>query len=133
MVAFVRHGSKRHESAAFEGFVLAFRCRRCGRDIGDGLYVGPPPHAPREVCFGCWVEALADFAPNWRREVVALWLLASGYGRAEAARAVGVSDRTLRNWMIRLHADPDAARRLVEELELPEPPRSASVVRPEQI
>ena len=93
--------------ATFEKKV-AFVCPRCGDAIGDAMYVGPWGHAPQNVCFACWLDAFEEYDPVWPREMIALWLISNGYTRTEAARKVGVTRRTIRNWTVRLGKDPRA-------------------------
>ena len=78
-----------------EGGKVAFVCVRCGEAIGDPAYRGPWGHAPADVCFTCWVNAFEQPPWHWPREVLALWLLANGYGRREAARLSGMGRNTL--------------------------------------
>jgi hypothetical protein len=73
-----------------EARTVAFVCARCGEAIGDPAYRGPWGHAPADVCFTCWVNAFEQPPWHWPREVLALWLLANGYTRAEAARLAGM-------------------------------------------
>ncbi|HUU58025.1 MAG TPA: hypothetical protein VMZ50_00665 [Phycisphaerae bacterium] len=96
---------------------VAFVCRRCGEHVGDSLYVGPWGHAPQNVCFTCWVNTFEEFRASWPREVIALWLIANGYTRTEAARKVGVSGRTLRLWQVRLGKDREAFFDMIDSLD----------------
>lgn len=104
-----------------------FLCRRCGERIGDAMYTGPAGHAPAEVCFTCWVNAFEDRPKNWPRQVLALWLVANGYTQTQAARRVGASGRTVRQWRMKLAKDPEAFWALmarVDELDIRRlPPR----------
>jgi hypothetical protein len=85
-----------------EGKKVAFVCRVCGDAIGDPAYHGPAGHAPLDACFTCWVNAFEQPPWHWPREVLAVWLIANGHSRLEAARRSGVSERTVRRWLIGL-------------------------------
>jgi hypothetical protein len=87
------------------GRSVAFICRVCGEAIGDPAYRGPWGHAPADVCFTCWVNAFEQPPWHWPRNVLAVWLIANGHTRAEAARRVGASERTVRRWLIAARKD----------------------------
>ncbi len=98
----------------------AFRCSLCHEPIGDPLYVGPWGHAPPGVCFTCWVNAFEDRAPrDWGRRMVAVWLMANGYTQTEAAMRVGVRERRIRKWRMRLAKNPLAFLRALEDMDAP--------------
>jgi hypothetical protein len=77
------------------GMKAAFVCKVCGEPIGDPAYRGPAGHAPSEVCFTCWVNAFEQPPWHWPREVLAVWLLANGYSRRDAAKLAGLARCTL--------------------------------------
>ena len=78
---------------------IGFRCQGpgCGEWIGDVRYVGPPGHAPGNLCFECWmahwekVEARAANGGVWTGLDEALWLACHGLNLADAASAIGSS------------------------------------------
>ena len=87
---------------------IAFTCPDCGRDYGDDLYHGPSPHCPLPICLDCWaiewaeIQARMAKEADWSQLDEALWLVAQGFTRAEAAGFIGKSPRTLRKWIVRL-------------------------------
>ena len=99
------------------GKKVAFVCRVCGDAIGDPAYRGPWGHAPADICFTCWVNAFEQPPWHWPREVLAVWLIANGFSRAESARRVGASDRTVRRWIIRLRKNFSEFLELMSGLE----------------
>jgi hypothetical protein len=96
---------------------IAFICRSCGGAVGDPAYCGPWGHAPQDVCFSCWLEAFEQSPRDWPRQVLALWLIANGYTRAQAARRCGVTERTARNWMIHLRKNREEFLELISGLD----------------
>lgn len=95
----------------------AFVCRRCRAAVGDPMYTGPWGHAPQNVCLDCWVNAFEDRPTRWPRQILALWLVANGHTQTEAARAVGASARTIRNWRVQLARNPARFFLLVRQCE----------------
>ena len=96
------------------GMKVAFVCRVCGEAIGDPAYRGPWGHAPSDVCFTCWVNAFEQPPWHWPREVLAVWLLANGYGRREAARISGMGRNSLWRLLLRLGKDLSEFHEFVE-------------------
>jgi len=78
---------------------VAFICRKCGQAVGDPQYCGPWGHAPQDVCFECWLEAFEQPPWHWPREVLAVWLIANGFSRTEAAAICGVTAPTVWRWL----------------------------------
>lgn len=99
------------------GPTVAFVCRVCGERIGDAAYCGPWGHAPRDVCFTCWVNAFEQPPWHWPREVLAVWLIANGFTRAEAAREVGAAERTVRRWLVWFRGNTDGFLELMSGLD----------------
>jgi hypothetical protein len=97
-----------------EGRNVAFVCVRCGEAIGDPMYRGPAGHAPADVCFTCWVNAFEQPPWHWPREVLALWLLANGYNRRDAARLSGLARNTLWRTLGRLRKNSSELHEFVE-------------------
>lgn len=92
---------------------MIFECPDCRRMYGDPLYHGPDGHAPPALCFDCWVdhwqrvEAIIDMERgHWGRVDVAMFLICQGFSREEAAGRLGVTARTVHNWIRRLRKYP---------------------------
>jgi hypothetical protein len=102
------------ESSPKEGLKIAFVCKVCGDAIGDPAYRGPAGHAPADVCFTCWVNAFEQPPWHWPREVLAMWLIANGYPRRQAARLAGLGRNTLWRLMQRLAKKSSEFQEFVE-------------------
>lgn len=99
------------------GKQVAFVCRVCGERVGDPAYRGPWGHAPGDVCFTCWVNAFEQPPWHWPREVLAVWLIANGHSRAQAARQVGVSIRMVYYYLSWVRRKPDEFLDLIAGLD----------------
>ena len=69
---------------------VAFICQQCLEPIGDPLYRGPRGHAPPNICFTCWVNAVEQPPDDWPLDLFALWMMSAGYSRAEALKKTGL-------------------------------------------
>lgn len=91
---------------------IAFLCPSCGREYGDDLYHGPMPHCPKQICLDCWAIEWSDIQAriakegDWSKLDEALWLVAQGFSRGQAAGLIGKSARTLRRWIQNLRKFP---------------------------
>ena len=90
-----------------------FICADCGSNCGDPWYTGPLGHAPRNICLDCWVN---QWEPSVRRRLngekfppmeEALWLMAIGCSRSEAAKLIGVHRSTIHRWLRILRLKPE--------------------------
>ena len=90
-----------------------FICADCGCLCGDSWYTGPLGHAPRNICLDCWVN---QWEPSVRRRLngekfapldEALWLMAMGFSRADAAKIIGVHRNTICRWLKMLRLKPE--------------------------
>ena len=92
-------------------------CPGCNQPRPDPLYHGPLPHAPSRLCFDCWCEAWEDIlgeiraehagkSASWHSTLAAIWAIANGATRAEAATLAKVTRRTLYSRLHAIQSDP---------------------------
>ncbi|MBT3198813.1 MAG: hypothetical protein HN350_02760 [Phycisphaerales bacterium] len=94
---------------------IGFRCTgpECGQWVGDVRYVGPMGHAPRNLCFECWVEhwerveAIAMNGGRWTDIDEALWLVCHGLTFSQAADIITINRKTLHRWITKMRRQPD--------------------------
>lgn len=100
--------------------LVAFKCSSCGTAVGDGLYRREPGD---ELCFDCWCDYwYGEILPrvltgrDHTRLDQMMILLAMGYNKAEAAKALDVSRRTVSRWVLRVRDNPDLLPDWMESL-----------------
>lgn len=96
---------------------VAFICCKCGQAVGDPQYCGPWGHAPRDVCFECWLEAFEQPPWHWPRQVLAIWLISNGYSYTEAAEICAVTAPTVWRWLQRFRKKTEEFLELMQGLE----------------